>query len=191
MRIIALTTPKVTDDDAYIIKGLLDKGVDVIHLRKPMSNVEECRALLSTLDRDYRERIIVHDYPELYYEFSLKGIHVNRSVTRLPDGYDGFRSRSCHTFDEVARYKGDYDYLFISPIFDSISKVGYRSGFDGGELQRLSMEGVIDDRVVALGGVTLDRIAYLKSLHFGGVAMLGALYSVDAVDGLDDINRYR
>lgn len=191
MRIIALTTPKVTDDDAYIIKGLLDKGVDVIHLRKPMSNVEECRALLSTLDRDYRERIIVHDHPELYYEFSLKGIHVNRSVTRLPDGYAGFKSCSCHTFDEVVRYKDDYDYLFISPIFDSISKVGYRSGFDEGELQRLSKEGVIDDRVIALGGVTFDKIAYLKSLHFGGVAMLGALYSVDAVEVLDDINLYR
>lgn len=191
MRIIALTTPKVTDDDAYIIKGLLDKGVDVIHFRKPLSSVDECRALLSTIDEDCRKRIIVHDYSELYYEFSLKGIHVNRSVARLPDGYDGFRSRSCHTFDEVVRYKSDYDYLFISPIFDSISKVGYRSGFDEGELQRLSKEGVIDDKVIALGGVTFDKIAYLKSLHFGGVAMLGALYSVEAVEVLDDINLYR
>ena len=33
MKIIAITTPKVTDEDAYIINGLLDKGIDTIHLR--------------------------------------------------------------------------------------------------------------------------------------------------------------
>jgi thiamine-phosphate pyrophosphorylase len=121
MRIIAVTTPKVIAQDADIITSLLRRGVDIIHLRKPDSNVDECRALLRDLDNESRARIIVHDYPELYYEFSLKGIHVNRSVTRLPDGYAGFKSCSCHTFDEVVRYKSDYDYLFISPIFDSIS----------------------------------------------------------------------
>ncbi len=187
MKIIAITTPRVIDEDVYIIKSLLDGGVDTIHLRKPESNISECRGLLATLDDECRARIIVHDYSELYYEFSLKGIHVNRNVTSLPDGYDGFKTRSCHSFDEVVCHKSDYDYLFLSPIFDSISKVGYRSGFSEEELRRASEAGVIDERVVALGGVTLDKIDYLRGLHFGGVAMIGAIYSLEAVERLRKI----
>ena len=33
MRIIAITTPKVDDNDAYLIKHLLEGGIDIIHLR--------------------------------------------------------------------------------------------------------------------------------------------------------------
>jgi thiamine-phosphate pyrophosphorylase len=83
------------------------------------------------------------------------------------------------------RYKSDYDYLFLSPIFHSISKIGYGSHFTSNELQRASNEGVIDSRVVALGGVTPDKVDYLKRLGFGGVAMCGAIYRVEALDSIE------
>lgn len=184
MKIIAITTPKIISDDDYIIRGLLDNGVDIVHLRKPESTVDECRVLLSNLGDEYRGRIVVHDYPELFYEFSLMGVHVNKNIRTMPRGYSGLRTRSCHSFEEVVRYKEECDYLFLSPIFDSISKVGYMSAFDHDSLRQASIGGVIDGRVIALGGVTFDRIDYLKELHFGGVAMSGAIYSVDAVDNL-------
>lgn len=181
MKIIAITTPKVVAEDAHIIARLLDMGIDAIHLRKPDSDIGECRRLLCELSAEQRSKIIIHDYPELYDEFSLKGIHINKNVVSLPDDYRGFKSRSCHTFEELTRYKSDYDYLFLSPVFDSISKVGYRSRFSHDELQWAAAEGVIDDKVVALGGVTFDKIPYLESLNFGGVAMLGCLYNIDAL----------
>lgn len=184
MKIIAITTPKIISDDGYIIRGLLDNGVDIVHLRKPESSIDECRVLLSNLGDEYRARIVVHDYLELYYEFSLRGVHINKNIGTLPDGYDGLRTRSCHSFEEVVRYKDECDYLFLSPIFDSISKAGYHSAFDECSLRKASISGVIDSRVIALGGVTFNKIDYLRNLNFGGVAMSGAIYSVDAVDGL-------
>lgn len=184
MKIIAITTPKIISDDGYIIRGLLDNGVDIVHLRKPESTIDECRVLLSNLGEEYRARIVVHDYPELYSEFSLRGVHINKNIGTLPDGYDGLRTRSCHSFEEVVRYKDECDYLFLSPIFDSISKAGYHSAFDECSLRQASISGVIDSRVIALGGVTINKIDYLRNLNFGGVAMSGAIYSVDAVDGL-------
>ena len=184
MKIIAITTPKIISDDGYIIRGLLDNGVDIVHLRKPESSIDECRELLSNLGDEYRARIVVHDYPELYYEFSLRGVHINKNIGTLPRGYSGLRTRSCHSFEEVVRYKDECDYLFLSPIFDSISKAGYHSAFDECSLRQASIGGVIDGRVIALGGVTFDKIDYLRNLNFGGVAMSGAIYSVDAVDGL-------
>jgi thiamine-phosphate pyrophosphorylase len=176
MRIIAITTPKVDNRDAQIIRRLLASGVDIVHLRKPESGIEECREVLKQLSGHEREKIIVHDFPQLYYEFSLKGIHVNRNIVALPDDYNGFRTRSCHSFEEVQQFKNEYDYLFLSPIFNSISKAGYNAGFTGEELKKASDEGIIDQKVVALGGVTFDKVPYLKKLNFGGAAMLGALY---------------
>lgn len=95
---------------------------------------------------------------------------------QLPDDYSGSRTRSCHTLEEVVRYKAQCDYLFLSPIFDSISKEGYASAFSHQELCLAAREGIIDSRVVALGGVTPELIPYLASLGFGGVAMSGALF---------------
>lgn len=180
MRLIAITTPKVTDDDASIIGRLLDRGIDIIHLRKPESTIDECRKLLTKLTAEQRSKIVIHDYPELYSEFSLRGVHINRNITSLPIGYNGSTSRSCHTFEEVLRYKEECDYLFLSPIFDSISKRGYKSRFSDEVLRRASVEGLIDSKVIALGGVTLDKIPYLRSLNFGGVAMMGAINDIIA-----------
>lgn len=180
MRLIAITTPKVTDDDASIIGRLLDRGIDIIHLRKPESTIDECRKLLTKLTAEQRSKIVIHDYPELYSEFSLRGIHINRNITSLPICYNGSTSRSCHTFEEVLRYKEECDYLFLSPIFDSISKRGYKSRFSDEVLRRASVDGLIDSKVIALGGVTLDKIPYLRSLNFGGVAMMGAINDIIA-----------
>ena len=176
MKIIAITVPKIIDEDAYLISNLLKMGIHSIHLRKPEATINECRQLLTKLTDAERAKIIIHDYPELYTEFSLKGIHINKNITSLPDGYNGFKTRSCHSFEEITKYKHEYDYLFLSPIFDSISKHGYRSGFSEEELRHASNEGIIDNKVIALGGVTPDRIGYLESLNFGGVAMMGAIY---------------
>ena len=184
MKIIAITTPKVSADDAYLIKALLDKGVDFIHLRKPDSTIDECRNLLETLSSEYLSRIIIHDYPELYDEYSLKGIHVNKNIKTLPVGYQGFKTRSCHSFEEVISCKSEYDYLFLSPIFDSISKVGYKSAFSSENLLHASQTGIIDNKVIALGGVTFDKLDYLKSLNFGGVAMIGGLYNKNIISNL-------
>ena len=182
MKIIAITSPKVIDEDVYLINTLLNNGIETIHLRKPDSTIDECRNLLAELSAEQRANIVVHDYSELYFEFSLKGIHVNKNVTTLPEGYSGIKTRSCHSFEEIINYKNDYDYLFLSPIFDSISKSGYKSAFSEEMLLKASADGIIDNKVIALGGVTFDKMPYLRALNFGGVAMLGGVYSTDVLD---------
>ena len=184
MKIIAITSPQATDDDASLIKRLLECGVHAVHLRKPEADVHYCRALLRSLTAVERAKIVIHDYVELYDEFSLMGIHINKNVSVLPEDYRGVRTRSCHSIAEIKRFKDDYDYLFLSPIFDSVSKVGYKSGISRDELMLASTQGIIDEKVIALGGVTFDSIPYLDELNFGGVAMIGALYSTDGLESL-------
>ena len=117
----------------------------------------------------------------------LKGIHINKNITSLPDGYSGFKTRSCHSFEEIEKYKNEYDYLFLSPIFDSISKVGYKSNFTKEELLKASTQGIIDSKVIALGGITLDMIPYFKELNFGGIAMIGGIYNTKVLNDFKKI----
>lgn len=183
MRIIAITPPHAIDNEVVVIQQLLEKGVDIVHLRKHQSEFSDIdvivylRDILSALTSTQRRRIIIHDYPMLCDEYSLKGIHINKNITSLPEGYNGFKTRSCHSFEEIERYKNEYDYLFLSPIFDSISKPEYKSPFSHQALQKASLKGIINKKVIALGGVTFDKIPYLQSLNFGGVAMIGELFN--------------
>ncbi|MBQ5925995.1 MAG: thiamine phosphate synthase [Paludibacteraceae bacterium] len=189
MKIIAITAPKMIDEDAYLISNLLKMGIYSVHLRKPEASIHECRTLLAKLTKEERAKIIIHDYPELYTEFSLKGIHINKNITSLPDGYNGFKTRSCHSFEEIERYKTKYDYLFLSPIFDSISKVGYKSAFTKEELLKASTSGIIDHKVIALGGITLDMLPYFQKLNFGGIAMIGGIYNTNTLTQLQNTNK--
>ena len=81
----------------------------------------------------------------------------------------------------MPKYK---DTNFSFNLFDSISKKGYQSNFTDEKLRQASRIGVIDHKVIALGGVTFDKIPYLQSLNFGGVAMLGAIYNTDILNTL-------
>ena len=175
MKLIAITKPYCENEEAAFIRRLFESGFDIVHLRKPEADINYCRVLLEKLTEEERKKIIVHDYHILYEEYSLKGIHINKNITTLPEGYQGFKTRSCHSLEEVKMYKNDFDYVFLSPIFDSISKIGYKSAFDEDVLRKATEQGIIDEKVVALGGVTFDKIPYLKELKFGGAAMMGSL----------------
>ena len=179
MKLIAITQPSIIEGESSYICRLFESGIDIVHLRKPDADIEQCRRLLRELSDEERRKIVIHDHHELINEFDLKGLHFNKNITIVPDDYKGFKTRSCHSFEEVMKYKNDYDYLFLSPIFDSISKVGYKSAFTEEMLKDASVKGVIDEKVVALGGVTFNRIPYLKELNFGGAAMMGVLVSYD------------
>jgi thiamine-phosphate pyrophosphorylase len=175
---IAITQPFAIDGEDATIRHLLANGFDIVHLRKPDVGIEYCRDLLGRLTPMERARIVVHDHYSLYEEYALRGVHLNRNICSYPTNYQGTRTRSCHSLEEVAKHKDECDYLFLSPIFDSISKRGYHSKFSHEELLDASNKGIIDSKVVALGGVTPERIEYLKSLHFGGVAMMGAIGNI-------------
>lgn len=176
MLTIAITLPNAICGEAALIGRLLAQSVDIIHLRKPDADIDYCREILEQLTDAQRRRVVIHNHYELYEEYGLRGVHLNSHIMHLPDTYRGSRTRSCHSFEEVIRYKEGCDYLFLSPIFDSISKSGYRSAFTDEALQSASDRGIIDHRVIALGGVTPDKREYLKSLNFGGMAMSGALF---------------
>ena len=178
---LVITSPTFFPGEAAFIHRLFAHGVDIVHLRKPGATADDCARLLDDLTSDDRRRIVIHDFFELAQPYGLRGIHLNARRSTVPDGWQGHVSRSCHSLEEVKRYKDACDYVFLSPIFDSVSKQGYASAFTDETLKQASNEGIIDNKVVALGGVTPDKIDYLQQLNFGGAAMLGCVNSLAAL----------
>ena len=131
---------------------------------------------LSAIDGKYMSRVALHDHFEMAQRFGVGGLHLNSRNDALPSGWSGRVSRSCHSFDEVLAVKDALDYCFLSPIFDSVSKIGYKMGFSESELRQKRAEGVIDSKIFALSGVTLDNVQVVESLGFGGCAVLGYLW---------------
>lgn len=179
---IVVTSPVFFSNEAMFLHRLLANGVDIIHLRKPGASESDCENLLKEMSAEDRSHIVIHDFFELAKPYGLHGIHLNARRNTVPDGYKGHVSRSCHSFEEVRQYKDICNYVFLSPIFDSVSKQGYVSAFTDSVLRQASEQGIIDHKVIALGGVTPDKISYLKSLNFGGAAMLGCINNMSKLD---------
>ena len=67
------------------------------------------------------------------------------------------------------------DYVFLSPVFNSISKQGYEAAFTDEQLDAAARSGLLDHRVMALGGIMPECAPQLRRWHFGGGAMLGCI----------------
>lgn len=174
--LIAITSPEFLPDEARALTALFDHGLDRLHVRKPGADEQKIAALLDRMDPTYYDRISLHDCFALQQRYGIGGLHLNGRNPELPSGFSGVVSRSCHSIEELWQWREKCDYLFLSPIFDSISKEGYSAHFSDAELVEAMHDGVIDRKVVALGGVSIERIGQVKRYGFGGVALLGDLW---------------
>lgn len=176
MKLIVITQPTFFVEEDQIITALFEEGLDILHLRKPETAAMYSERLLTLIPEKYHRFIVTHEHFYLKQEFGLMGIHLNARNPKEPNGFSGHISCSCHTLEEVKEKKKYYDYVFLSPVFDSISKEGYRAAYTSEELRKASKEGIIDKNVMALGGVCEDNILQIKDYGFGGAVVLGDLW---------------
>ena len=182
MKLIILSSAKELLDEAAQINQLFDNGLELFHLRKPEWDIDEIRELLFGINPDYLNRIVVHHSHELAIEFQLKGIHIREQGKRalgekLKSYVRGFRDRgftisgSFHSREDIVNNKVKYDYVFLSPVFDSISKKDYQGkGFDVNDLT---------GNIFALGGVNENNIDNADQLGYNGVAAIGAVWNAE------------
>ena len=178
MKLIVVSSEHFPNKEEKAFDRLFSEGLGILHLRKPGAEKAQIEKILRQIDAKYHPRIVLHDHFSLTDKYDLKGIHLNQRNPFFSDvGKKLSRSRSCHTLTEIEQYKPESDYLFLSPIFDSISKTGYTSNFSEKDLSEAAKKGIIDSKVIALGGITLSNIDRLKRYGFGGIAILGAIWN--------------
>ncbi len=189
-RLILLTAPSVIPDEPRILTDLLAQGVERLHLRKPGLPASQLAALIQALPVRYYPLLVLHAYPHLVRHYQLGGLHLTgsqRAATRRPVLLPGqMLSTSYHSLSEISQHRRHYDYVFLSPIFDSISKEGYSSGFNLLEVQArlriLAARPGYRPQVLALGGIEAQNIELVQQAGFAGAAVLGTIWqSADPV----------
>jgi len=175
MKLIVITSPDFIEDESTLIRAMLDLGVDYVHIRKPQASSDAVGTLIEKIGPEYYQKLAIHYHHDIAVRYNIGGIHISSQHRSIPSTWEGRISESCHTFSEVVDSKANY--CFLSPIFDSISKKGYRSSFTEESLKNASERGIISKRVIALGGVRPNDISFLSSLNFGGVAILGGIWN--------------
>ena len=175
MQLIVITSPSPIAQEATKINALFAAGMEVLHLRKPDFSKKDYVKLLEEINANYHHKIKIHDFFELADNYNLSGVHLNARNPHYAGNRKINTSKSCHSMEELDSIAG-YDYVFLSPIFDSISKKGYRSNFSDETLSTASSKGKINQKVVALGGINRETLPLLKKYAFGGIAVLGSIW---------------
>jgi thiamine-phosphate pyrophosphorylase len=181
LELIVISSPSPISNEAENINSLFETGLGVFHLRKPDSDLEDVAMLLSQIDPKYYDRIAIHQHHQLADEFGLKRLHFTETErSKIPISElikikeRGMKiSTSIHNISALNELS-HFDYTFFSPVFDSISKNGYKSSVSADFVLKKPKN---SPEVVALGGIHQGNIDLVKSMSFDGVAVLGTIWN--------------
>lgn len=196
MSLIIVTPPENHANEVDLLRKMFDSGIlPRLHVRKPNMSIHELKQYINSIPVQYRNKVVLHMHRGEDLKFvqssKLGGVHYPES--RIPEGIisagPGFTTTSLayHDPKQLLTCKGDVDYVFLSPIFSSISKKGYGPSEKLGKHDEIS-EYIVNSRypVFALGGCRPKDFEYLADLGFAGAALLG--YVWDSEDPMASCN---
>lgn len=189
--IVVFTAETILENEAESLNALFEVGLQILHLRKPKSCKKQYEQLLKAINPNYHSRIMLHQFHDLAAIYGCKGIHLKgihkNQFTKEKDGLKkyiesyqnkGFCvSTGVHSLTELKKYQSStLDYVFLSPIFNSISKKNYNAL----KLDHKTFKNIFSKFPVwALGGVDLEKIEYVYQMGFKGAAVLGAIWKTN------------
>lgn len=177
--IVVIAPEKDIPNEIEILHQLFQEGLEFYHLRKPNKNFEEFCDYLKQIDEKYHNKIVIHHFHKLINDYNLKGIHFQeqKRIEHINNPGHYFKglnmygktiSSSFHEPQELADCHFDFDYHLLSPVFDSISKQGYKGrGFDVNHINKTT---------IGMGGVSVDNLPTFDTLGYKGVAVLGTIW---------------
>jgi thiamine-phosphate pyrophosphorylase len=173
-----------TPDGADLLpwaRGLAAAGVDAIQLReKDLGSrrlLELARSLVESLPASVA--LLVNGRLDVAVAGGAAGAHLPANglpLARARRCFPGLvLGASTHRLDEVAAARDHgADYVVFGPVFAPISKDSPFSPVGVGELARVASLGI---PVLALGGVSIERLAEIADAGAAGVAGIGAFQS--------------
>ena len=124
-KIVVITPETDHPDEAKILSTLVSDYNCIIHIRKPNFSIDAYKTYLQKYNH-LLHHFVLHEHHSLVKYFPVKGIHLKESDRRsnkeIPNGAKVV-STSLHTIEDVKNLSHEFEYIFYSPLFESISKV--------------------------------------------------------------------
>ena len=171
-------------DDAEPLLALIGTaaaaGIDLVQVREPGLGDRALGDLVARAvesARGTRTRVLVNDRVDVALAHGAAGVHLKggsfpavRVRARTPPGW--IVGRSIHGLDEGVRVTaaGGLDYVLLGSVFETASKPG-RLPLDAGVLRKAA--GTLPVPVLAIGGITLERVPEVAASGAAGLAAIG------------------
>ena len=180
---IVITNPIPITNEIDTIHSLFENGLELLHIRKPDFSETEMTAFLSEIKSDFRQQLVLHSHHQLASAAGIHRIHFTEKA-RIETSEkslkiwqkNGFSlSTSIHQMIDFEELSTVFAYAFFGPVFESISKPKYASNLDfKKELEHRKNN---KTTLLAVGGITADKIKTALLYGFDDVALLGILWN--------------
>lgn len=181
--LVLITSEKASATEAASCNLMFEADLQTLHLRLPGASEADYSNFLDAIYPQYHSRIMLHGQHQLGAQYKLKGLHYTEQARKDNDHLDEqirelkkdglMVSSSFHSVEEIDA--NSFDYCFLSPVFNSISKKNY-----SGKEEDVK---AIDAPIIGLGGIHENNLKRVHELGYSGVAVLGAVWKDgDAVE---------
>ncbi|MDH4152504.1 MAG: thiamine phosphate synthase [Nitrospira sp.] len=163
-------------------------GVSAIQLRErdvPTGELQSLAQEIHALAAPRAVPLIINDRIDLVLALNVDGVHLRSdslsvSSARRLLGPDRLIGISTHSVEEVRRANRDgADYIIFGPIFDTPSKRSFGSPLGLDLLAAVCRESTAP--IIAIGGITRDRVHDVRRAGAHGVAVISAVLMQDDV----------
>jgi thiamine-phosphate pyrophosphorylase len=178
---IIVITPEINHPkEVAILNALVRDYHCTIHIRKPQFDIDSYKQYLEAI-KNILPNCVLHEHHSLEKEFAVKGIHLKERDRNNPNTIDSntkIISTSIHSIEDARKLSHPFEYIFYSPLFESISKNHYGSNSSIETLQnnRIALKKITAIPIIGLGGIHAGNIARVKECGFDGAAVLGAVW---------------
>lgn len=182
--LIVISSPVQIANEAHYINSLFNAGLEIFHLRKPESKMQEVKYLLEKIEEQYLPKIALHQHHHLAKDFGILRLHFteylrhetnSEALNKLVD--EGFTlSTSIHKPETYYTLTNQFSYCFIGPVFNSISKKDYKVNPDLVSYSNKEISSSYPN-LIAIGGIDENKIAEVKELGYNGMAVLGTIWN--------------
>ena len=165
-----------------VIEQALHGGVDAVQVREknlPASELVDLAQRVRVLCRRYGARLLINDRVDVALAVGADGVHLpvdsfSPGEARQLLGPDALIGASTHNLAEArAAAASGADFIVFGPVFDTPSKRAFGPPVGLEALAAVSRAGTVP--VLAIGGVTADRIAGVRRCCAQGIAVIGAI----------------
>jgi thiamine-phosphate pyrophosphorylase len=177
--VIIISSPTPVDQEHKIINALFDEGLSIFHLRKLDYSAKELHHLVIKINREHHSKIAFHQHHELAEQLGSRRLHFTeqdrkkkmQEIQKFKKG-DAVFSTSIHHLAAYATLSELFDYCFLAPVFNSISKPELQSMIT----PDFKLPARSKTKIIALGGISSSGIPDVKKYGFDGIAALGNIW---------------